>query len=440
VPNGPALGHRGQKQSSIAHILQLVTDQKVGLGAVRGAAFYVGALVGPGVLVVPSLAAQAAGPASVLAWGGLLVLSVALAATFALLGTRHPVVGGVAAYVHEGFGALASGVTGVWFVTAVTFGAPAVSLVGGYYVADLAGSGRVVASAVAVAMMTAVLTTDALGLRVSSGFQLALSAALVAAIAVAVSVALPPRVTHHWRPFAPHGWWAVGTAANILMWLFVGWEAMAQMASEFRQPARDIPRAVTLALAVIAVLYCGIAVATITVVGTTGSKVLLADLLGAGFGQDGRDATAFLAVALTMGTMNVYVASSGRLAANLAQQHALPAWLGQGQDRDVPLRPLAALAVTSALLLAALAVGITGTTELVRATSACFVAVYLLVLASTVVVLRGRPRAIAGTALAAMAVVAVFSSVYLLIPAAAGGISVLVQTVDRRRRHQRAVP
>jgi amino acid efflux transporter len=418
----------------------LVGDQKVGLGAVRGAAFYVGALVGPGVLVVPSLAAQAAGPASVLAWGGLLVLSVGLATTFALLGTRHPVVGGVAAYVNEGFGALASGVTGVWFVTAVTFGAPAVSLVGGYYVADLAGSGRGVASAVAIAMMTAVLATNALGLRVSSGFQLALSAALVAAIAVAVSVALPSRVTHHWHPFAPHGWWAVGTAANILMWLFVGWEAMAQMASEFRQPARDIPRAVTFALVVIAVLYCGIAIATITVVGSAGSKVPLADLLGAAFGREGRDATAFLAVALTMGTMNVYVASSARLAASLARQHALPSWLGHGQDRDVPLRPLAALAVTSALLLGTLAVGITGTTELVRATSACFVAVYVLVLASSVRVLRGRPRAIAGMALGAMAVVAVFSSVYLLIPAAAGGISLLVQTVDSKRRRQPAAP
>jgi amino acid efflux transporter len=339
--------------------------------------------------------------------------------------------------VHEGFGPLASGVTGVWFVTAVTFGAPAVSLVGGYYVADLAGSGRAVATAVAIAMMTAVLATNALGLRVSSGFQLALSAALVAAIAVAVSVALPSRVTHHWHPFAPHGWWAVGTAANILMWLFVGWEAMAQMANEFRNPPRDIPRAVTSALVVIAALYCGIAVATVTVV-TTGSKVPLADLLGAAFGQDGRDATAFLALALTMGTMNVYVASSARLAANLAQQHALPTWLGRGQDRDVPLRPLAALAVTSALLLGALAVGVTGTTELVRATSACFVAVYVLVLASTVLVLRGRSRAIAATALVAMTVVAVFSSVYLLVPAATGGILVFVHVVDRKRRREAA--
>jgi amino acid efflux transporter len=223
------------------------------------------------------------------------------------------------------------------------------------------------------------------------------------------------------------------------MWLFVGWEAMAQMANEFRHPSRDIPRAVTLALVVIAALYCGIAVATITVV-SSGSKVPLADLLGAGFGQAGRDVTAFLALALTMGTMNVYVASSARLAANLAQQHALPAWLGQGQDRDVPLRPLAAMAVTSALLLGALAVGVTGTTELVRATSACFVAVYVIVLASTVLVLRGRSRAIAGTALAAVAMVAVFSSVYLLVPVAAGGISLLVQTLDRKRRSQQAVP
>jgi amino acid efflux transporter len=221
------------------------------------------------------------------------------------------------------------------------------------------------------------------------------------------------------------------------MWLFVGWEAMARMANEFRHPARDIPRAVTSALVVISALYGGIAVATVTVV-STGSKVPLADLLGAAFGRVGRDATAFLALALTMGTLNVYVASAARLAANLAQQHALPAWLGRGHHRDVPLRPLAVLAVTSAILLAALAIGVTGTTELVRATSACFVAVYVLVLASTVLVLRGRPRAIAA-ALAAMAVVAVFSSVYLLVPVAAGGISLLVQTVDRNRRRASGV-
>ena len=69
------------------------------LGVASGAALYVGAVLGPGVLLLPALAAQAAGPASVLAWAGLLSASLAIAVTFAALGVRHPVAGGAAAYV-----------------------------------------------------------------------------------------------------------------------------------------------------------------------------------------------------------------------------------------------------------------------------------------------------------------------------------------------------
>ena len=59
------------------------------LGAWRGAALYVGALIGPGVLLVPSLAAQAAGPASIVAVGGLLVLSVPLGIVVVALAFRR---------------------------------------------------------------------------------------------------------------------------------------------------------------------------------------------------------------------------------------------------------------------------------------------------------------------------------------------------------------
>src|SRR5262252_1951851 len=123
----------------------------------RGAALYVGALIGPGLLLVPALAARAAGPASILAWAALLVLSVAPAVTFAPLGVRHPVAGGVAAYVRAAFGDTAAAVTGTWFMAAVVIGGPAVALIGGYYVADLTGSGTVVAVGAGLAMYWAVL-------------------------------------------------------------------------------------------------------------------------------------------------------------------------------------------------------------------------------------------------------------------------------------------
>ena len=67
------------------------------LGVLHGSALYLGALIGPGLLLVPALAAQRAGAASIVAWAGLLVLSAPLAFTFAALGVRHPVAGGVSA-------------------------------------------------------------------------------------------------------------------------------------------------------------------------------------------------------------------------------------------------------------------------------------------------------------------------------------------------------
>ena len=251
----------------------------------RGAALYVGALIGPGVLLVPALAVDAAGPASILAWAALLVLSAPLAVTFAALGVRHPVAGGVTAYVREGLGDAAAAVTGGFFVAAVfcrrSRGRADRRLLRRrpHRLRDAGrGCGR-------PRHVRSVLAANAFGLRVSSGFQLVLASVLVVVIASAIAIALPSRGGDNWHPFAPHGWWAVGTAANILVWLFVGWEAGAQLAGDFRRPERDLPRGMALAFVVVTVLYCGLGAATIAVTSGADSRVPLADLISVGFGH-----------------------------------------------------------------------------------------------------------------------------------------------------------
>src|SRR5437763_769403 len=140
-----------------------------------GTALYVGAVLGPGVLFLPALAARVAGPASVLAWAALLALSAPLAMTFAALGVRHPEAG--------------------------------------------------------------------------------------------------------------------GSAASVLMLSFVGWEAVSHLVGEMR----DLRRAVFSALGVVVVLYLGLAVAPVGVLGTARpSDVPLAGLMAAGLGAPGRTATAAL--------------------------------------------------------------------------------------------------------------------------------------------------
>jgi amino acid efflux transporter len=402
------------------------------IGVAHGAALYVGALIGPGLLLVPALAVQAAGPVSILAWAGLLVLSAPLAVTFAALGVRHPVAGGVSAYVLDGLGDAAAAVTGVWFATAVFIGAPAVALIGGYYVADLTGSGTAVAASAGLGMLAAVVAVNASGLRVSVRLQLVLASVLVAVVAVAVAVALPGRAGRHWTPFVPHGWWAVGTAANILVWLFIGWEAVAQLAGDFRRPEHDLPRAMGLAFGVVTILYAGLATATIAVTAGTRSRVPLADLISVGFGRAGRDATAVLAVALTTGTMNVYMGGAAKLIAALASDGALPRWLAGGAARSVPRRPLFAVGAVGLLVLVALLAGLSSTGALIRATSACFIAVYALSLLSATRILTGRTRLAAAVSLALVILLAAFSTWFLVVPILAGAGALAFRSATRR--------
>lgn len=394
-------------------------------------ALYVGAVLGPGVLLLPALAADAAGPASVLAWAGLLALSAPLATTFAALGVRFPEAGGTAAYAKAAFGRLTGAVTGWWFLIGVVLGAPAVALIGGFYVAELLDAGRTGAVVAAAAMIATVAVANAFGLHTTAKLQLALAGLLAALLLTAVVTALPDSHAENWTPFAPHGWAAIGTAASLLMLSFIGWEAVSHLAGDLRDPARQLPRAIFAALGIVVVLYLGLAIATVGALGTASpSKVPLADLMAVGLGAPGRTVTAALAVLLTMGAMNAYVAAAVKLAGALAADGEAPRQLAD------PRRALTLFAIVAGTVLAALAADAFSVDGLIRATSTSFVAVYVTATAAGMRLLSGRARAAAGTAFVAVLVVFAFSGVYLAVPAAVALVAVSV----RRRTTTTAAP
>jgi amino acid efflux transporter len=399
-------------------------------------ALYVGAVLGPGVLLLPALAAEAAGPASVLAWVGLLALSAPLAATFAALGVRFPEAGGTAAYARAAFGRLSGAITGWWFLVGVVLGAPAVALIGGYYVAELLDAGRTGAVVGAAGMIATVATANAFGLHATARLQLALAGLLAALLLVAVITALPHTDAGNWTPFAPHGWSAVGTAASLLMLSFIGWEAVSHLAGDLPDPARQLPRAIFAALGIVVVLYLGLATATIGVLGTAApSNVPLADLMAAGLGAPGRTVTAALAVLLTMGAMNAYVAASVKLAGALAAEGSAPRLLAS------PRRALAAWVTVAGGVLAVLAADAIGLDGLVRATSTAFVAVYVLATAAGTRLLSGRARASSAVAFVAVLVVFAFSGVYLVVPAVvAAAVSVRRRATTKPAPHAAIAP
>jgi amino acid efflux transporter len=362
------------------------------LTVAQGAALSVGAVLGTGVITLPALAAAVAGPASLLAWAALVLLSVPLASTFAALGARHPDGGGVSTYVRRAFGPRAAGAVGWCFYFAIPVGAPPASMMAGGYVADVVGGGRTTTVVVAAALVLGTGAMNLAGLRFSGRVQLALASVLALLMTATVVVALPHGSTASLTPFAPNGWAATGTAAAVLVWGFAGWEAVASLAGDYRDPRRDVPRATGIAVVVVGVLYLGLATTSVLVLGpaTGRSQAPLSDLMAIALGDQGRIVTAVVAVLLTIGAMNAYFAGGSRLGAALARDGALPRALARGGDAgEVPRRSIALVTVTSALSLVVAVVQGIGLTPLMLLATGCFTLVYVLGTASA---LRLLPR------------------------------------------------
>lgn len=403
-------------------------DRRIGLA--QGVALYVGAILGAGVLALPALAAKEAGPASVLAWAALVGLCVPIAATFTALGTRYPDGGGIATFVKQAFGARASAVVGWWFYFALPIGATAVAYVGGQYVAHAFNAPADVGYLVAGTIVALGLISNAIGFHVSGGLQLLLIGVLALLMVVTIIAALPSADLSNLTPFAPHGWLAVGRAASVLFFTFAGWEAVTHLSGDFADPKRDLPRVTAGTLVVVAVLYIGLALTCVLVLGprlaATDAPITL--LLEEGLGRGASVFTGVLAFLLTSGVMNAYLAGGARLGAALGRDGALPGWLAQGsQAGQTPRRSLVPLGGATVLVAAVFVTTGMDLGDLILASSACFMAVYVAGLAAGARLLPTRSPVWYGSLLAGviMTVVLVFSGWFLLVPAvlAAGSLA-----------------
>jgi len=313
------------------------------------------------------------------------------------------------------------------------FGSPAAAVVGWCFATE---------PVTAVTMLAVVGLANLFGMRISGRIQLLLAGLLLALLAAAVFSSLPQIRWSNLHPFAPEGWSGIARAAALLVWSFVGWEAITNLAAEFRRPRRDLPRAAAIAFVIIAVSYLALATVTVLVLGPAagGGQAPLATLLARGIGGPARAIAAVAAVILTLGVLNPYWAGAAKLGAALGRDGATPGWLARGSGAgEVPRRSL--LVVASLTLAVLLAVGLTGadTSPLLLATNGLLLTVYAIGTAAAIRLLPGRGvgrvAAVAGFIITLGLLAAV--GVYLAVAAAIAGCA-LGYLAWRSRRAPRA--
>jgi amino acid efflux transporter len=416
---------------------QVTSEGRIGLPS--ASALYIAAVLGTGILALPGLAADAAGPASILAVAIVFVISIPLAGTFAALAARFPDAGGVATFVRLALGLTAARMTGYWFFFGCGFGAPVVATLGGEYLAAVTGLPREWIGVVGSAFLLVAIGLAWIGLRVSSGVQLGLSALLVVVVVIVVASAAPVAEPANLQPFLPHGWAGVGVAISLFVWAFAGWEAITHWASEFKNPRRTLPLATAIAVVIVGVAYLALQVATVLVSGARGgsSLVPLIDLVAVTLPGIGPAVVAGIAVIVVLGVLNVYIPAFGNLAASLGRDGHLPRWFARGvEGGEVPRR---GLLLTAALCLGYTAVRFAFDIDLevfVLIHTSSMVAVYLLGMIAAVRLLDrfsvGWWMAVVSVALVGGLVL--LAGANLLIPAILTVVAVVVGLVKRKER------
>ena len=232
-----------------------MAELKQELGLAQGIGLLSTSLLGTGVFAVPALGALVAGNNSLWAWPTLIILVFPVAIVFALLGRHFPSAGGVAHFVEMAFGPRLARVTGWLFLSVIPVGLPAALHIASGFAQALFGWHGWQLLMAEVATLGIIWWLGSRGASSSANIQTLVAIMIVALLAaiwiygdIAVSEIPFPALAeiNHSQLFA---------ALSVMFWCFVGLEAFAHMASEFRHPERDFPRALIIGLLLAGVVY-----------------------------------------------------------------------------------------------------------------------------------------------------------------------------------------
>lgn len=428
---------RSRQSGAVTSTIEKPTPAHHGqVGLVRASALYIAAVLGTGILVLPGLAADAAGPASILAVGLVFVASIPLAGTFAALAARYPDAGGVATFVRLAIGTTAARMSGYWFFFGVAFGAPVVASLGAEYLVSALSVERSAVAPIALAFLSVPFVINLFGLRVSGSAQLGLTGLLVIVVVGVVIVSVPEVQSANFTPFMPNGWGGVALAVSLFVWAFAGWEAVTHIAGDFRDPRRTIPRATAIAVVVVGVAYLALQVVTVGALGASQplSAVPLIDLVALAVPGIGPLVVAMIAAIVAVGVLNAYIPAFANLGASLGRDGHLPRWFAKGAESGgTARRALGLNALVSGVYFWLLVLNDMRLEPFILIHTSSMVAVYALGMIAALRLLTrfslGWWMAVAATAV--VAVLIVLAGANLLVPAALAVIAIAVTVVQR---------
>jgi amino acid transporter len=340
----------------------------------------VGAMIGAGIFVLTGIAAGESGPASLLAFALNGVVTLLTAFAYAELASAIPRAGGGYSFVRMAFPGALGFTAGwmLWFAYTVACSLYALGFAGYFweffhkYMPSLTASlFAVTGQHIPILIITLLIglffiRLNIRGTEVTGQAENALTLAKLAVLGIFVVYGLrkvfgaPEPAMENFSPFFPFGAGGVIVAMGLTFIAFEGYDLIATVAEEIKEPEKNIPRATFIALAVTVTMYMLILFVALGAVSTGDgpSWQFLGAYKETAIVRAAEDFMPAFGVALivfggllsTMSALNATVLASSRVAFSMARDN----WLPKEMSKIHPERrtPGVAIMVTGVILLA----------------------------------------------------------------------------------------
>ncbi len=362
-------------------------------------ALVVGQVIAVGIFLTPgTIIRTLASPLLVLVlWAVMGGMAICGALCYGALAARFPQAGGGYVYLREAYGPRVAFLYG-WKCLLVMDPGITAALATGFaaYVAYLVPMGGLATRLVAVAAIAGFATLHISGVRI--GVRVLTTVSVLKIVLVlgltALAFASPAASLSHFLPLAerargaPPLSGAVAGAFVAAFFSFGGWWEVTKIGGEVRDPARTLPRALVLGLAVVTATYAGTTMAFLAVVpiaAVAEGQAVVAQVGEAILGTGGGSVVAVIVIVCVLGSLGAMQMVAPRLYIAMARDGLFPAAAAAIHPRfGTPARAIALQAVLASLL-----VGL-GTFDTIVAYFVFITVVFIAATVASVFVLRRR--------------------------------------------------
>jgi basic amino acid/polyamine antiporter, APA family len=293
-------------------------------------AIMINVVVGAGIFGLPAKTFALVGPFSIAAWLLCTAIMGLVALAFAEVGSRFTHTGGPYLYAYAAFGPRLGFLIGwiTWVSRLFSFATVsnlAITYVSGPFPSLASGLPRFACVTAVSVGITVFLVAGVHRSALVNNTLTVCKLLLLGSFAIVGLVFLDGR---HFasRPLPSPGQWQ--GAIMLMTFAFVGIESAMINTGEMRNPRRDVPRALGVALGVIALLYVLIQIACIGSVPDLGSSQRpVADAAQHVLGTAGAEIVAIGALTTMLGTLFAVMLTGSRLPFAFAERRQVPQWL-----------------------------------------------------------------------------------------------------------------